>query len=244
MYGKQYYQIRAYTSSLASGSAAQREREKEKTAKMISDAREQISKIRTGDFGNSNFSSIEKAPNKYEIRKEVRKEAQKIKYAQQRECSKQLAEKEATNKQEITKEVEKQAQKIKSDIEEQYLKQWAEKEEDNSKKEKLASQLRYKVISLQDNLLQETSRSEYNHQKFLDKKSKIDSIKVKLNNFINSVEGIDNQRELLAEIFYDLQSQAEMQQGPDDSSIIASNSQLQSEIQGDLQMNSDFTYLF
>ena len=39
-----------------------------------------------------------------------------------------------------------------------------------------------------------------------------------------------------------------MQQGPDNSSIIANDSQLQpemlSEIQGDLQMNSDFTYLF
>jgi hypothetical protein len=196
MYGKQYYQIRAYTSSLASGSTAQREREKEKTAKMISDVREQISKIRTGDFGNSNFSSIEKAPNKYEITKEVRKELQKIKYAQQREYSRQLAEKEAMHKQEITKEVEKQAQKIKSDIEEQYLKQLAEKEEDNLKKEKLATELRDKVISLQDDFLEETSRSEYNHQKFLEKKSKIDSIKVKLNNFINSHEGIDKSKRI------------------------------------------------
>ncbi len=225
-----------------------KERENEKTTKIFASIREQISKIRRGDFENGNISSISRGPDKYEIRKEIRKEAQKIKYAQQREYSRQLAEKEAMHKQEITKEVEKQAQKIKSDIEEQYLKQLAEKEEDNLKKEKLATELRDKVISLQDDFLEETSRSEYNHQKFLEKKSKIDSIKVKLNNFINSVEGIDNQRELLAEIFYDLQSQAEMQQGPDNSSIIASNSQLQpemlSEIQGDLQMNSDFTYLF
>ena len=154
---------------------------KERATKMISDIREQISKIRTGDFRNSNFSSIEKGPDKYEIRKEV----------------------------------EKQTQKIKSDIEEQYLKQLTEKEEENLKKEKLATELRDKVISLQDDLLEEASRSEYNHQKFLEKKSKIDSIKVKLNNFINLPEGIDNQRGITCRDIMIYSHKPEIQQGPD-----------------------------
>lgn len=174
---------------------------------------------------------VEKAPDKYEIRKEIRKEAQKIKYEQQKEYSRKLAEKEFIDKEEIKKEVENQAKKIKSNLEEQYLKQLKEKEEDNLKKEKLASELRDKVISLQDNLLEETSRAEYNHQRFLERKSKIDSIKVKLNNFINLPEGPDKQ-ELFADIVGDIQSQSQIQQHPDDTSSIdiISDSESQAEM--------------